>query len=67
MIFGSFRPMLTAEGLKTALTWLNGLFAIVVSAVNVLVIGHLFCGLDRKKIEAKIRNKVEMKYSYLKN
>lgn len=54
-----------SEGMKVALPLLEIIVSLVAFAGNGLIIGIVFCGLDDKKIEEKVRKRVEEKYQYL--
>ena len=51
--------------MKVALPLLEIIVSLVAFAGNGLIIGIVFCGLDDKKIEEKVRKRVEEKYQYL--
>lgn len=58
------RATLTEE-VKEALEWLKFVVPIAAFAINSLVIGVVFCGLDQEKIETKSRKIIMDKYRYL--
>ena len=54
-----------SEGLKQAIDIGKYGIALVAFVGNVLLIGVVFCGLDKERIQKKMKTKVEEKYKYL--